>query len=101
MKILERLARVETADIAPFNSWLQTHTIPLGWGGTALVVTPTADSALCQTLHHWVKRGINPVLIQVERSSKFPQIKERSRRLGFTAVQVLSPAELEKALGEG
>ncbi|MFT5193576.1 MAG: hypothetical protein ACI9EW_002980 [Cellvibrionaceae bacterium] len=101
MKILERLARIETADVAPFNGWLQTNSLPLGWGGTALVVTPSADAALCQTLHHWVKRGINPILIQVEKSSNFRHIKERARRLGFTAVEVLDPAQIDQAFSGG
>ena len=96
MKLLERLARIEPAGIAPFNEWLHAKPLPLGWGGTALIITPKADAALCQTLHHWVRRGINPVLIQVEKSPNFHLVKDRARQLGFTAVEVINPAALEK-----
>ena len=96
MKILERLARIESAGIAPFNNWLHAKPLPLGWGGTTLVITPKADAAMCQTLHHWVRRGINPVLIQVEKSTNFHLVKDRARQLGFTAVEVANPAALEK-----
>ncbi|MFK7803686.1 MAG: DUF58 domain-containing protein [Anaerolineae bacterium] len=101
MKVLERLARIEPAGVAPFNGWLKTNNLSLGWGGTALIITPTADAELCQTLHHWVRRGINPVLIQVEKSSNFVHVKERARRLGFTAVEVVDPASIDQAFGTG
>ena len=101
MKILERLARIETAGLAPFNRWLQTNPLPLGWGGTALVITPMADAELCQTLHHWVKRGVNPILIQVEKSSNFSHVKERGRRLGFTALEITDPNQIDQAFSEG
>ena len=65
----------------------------------ALVLTPQADAELCQTLHHWVRRGINPILIQVEKSSSFGAIKERARQLGFVALEVTNPAEIERAFG--
>ncbi len=97
MKLLERLARIETAEVANFNDWLRTTTLPIGWGGTALVITPQADDQLCQTLHHWVRRGINPILIHTEKSNRFYAVKDRARQLGFVAVEVSAPADLEVA----
>lgn len=97
MKLLERLARIEATEQFDFNTYLRTNSLPLSWGGTALVITPYADDGLCQTLHHWVRRGINPILIVVEPNDRTHALKDRARQLGFVAVEAGNQAELETA----
>jgi hypothetical protein len=42
-----------------------------------------------------VRAGYNPVLIVVQASPDFGQVRERARRLGFAAYQVARPQELD------
>ncbi|MEW5988948.1 MAG: hypothetical protein AB1791_20175, partial [Chloroflexota bacterium] len=62
---------------------------------TILVITPSAGEATCHTLHHLVRAGLNPVLLVIERSNHFGQLRERARRLGFRAYEVASERALK------
>ncbi|MDX1662223.1 MAG: DUF58 domain-containing protein [Candidatus Promineifilaceae bacterium] len=96
MKILELLARVEAGRNAPpFASWLPGATVHLSWGATLPVITPTADEALVQALHRLVRAGYNPLLLLVETSIHFGEIRQRARQLGFTAFQVAAQKDLD------
>ncbi|MCP4423246.1 MAG: DUF58 domain-containing protein [Chloroflexi bacterium] len=88
MKILERLARLESAATVPFDQWATTACLHLSWGVTILAITPRGDEATCQTLHRLVRAGFNPVLIAIEPSYNFGETRERARRLGFAAYNV-------------
>lgn len=96
IKLLERLARVESSRQNHFVPWLIGYNIPLSWGGTAIVITPKADLELCQTLHRLVQRGINPLLLVTEPSQTMGQLKERARRLGFRAELATTAEELAR-----
>ena len=94
MKILERLARVQAGDLSPFAQWAGSACTSLGWGMTILVITGSADEGTCNTLHRLVRSGFNPILFVVERSPSFASIRERARRLGFSAYEVTERADL-------
>ncbi len=96
MRILERLARLETAVTQPFNQWAITASLPLSWGVTILAVTPRGDEAACQTLHRLARKGFNPVLIAIEPNYNFGEVRERARRLGFIAYNVSQRSGLEQ-----
>ena len=96
MKILERLARVETDKTIAFNQWAPTACLHLTWGVTILVITPTGDDVTCQTLHRLVRAGFNPILITVEPDYNFGQVRERARRLGFVAYNVTRLRDLDQ-----
>jgi len=96
MKILERLARLETAVTQPFNQWAMTASLPLSWGVTILAVTPRGDEVTCQTMHRLARAGFNPVLIAIEPSYNFGEVRERARRLGFAAYNVSQRSGLEQ-----
>jgi uncharacterized protein (DUF58 family) len=85
MKLLERLARVQAAETAPFVNWLPSATVGLAWGTTILAITPTGDEATCYALHQLVRGGLNPILVVVEPHGQFGVVRERARRLGLTA----------------
>lgn len=95
MKILETLARIETNDTVPFAQWAGSACMSLGWGVTILAITATADEAICKTLHRLVRAGFNPILFVVERHYRFHDIRERARRLGFSAYQVAEWGNLD------
>lgn len=95
IKLFEQLARIETSEKVPFQPWLTARPIPLSWGGAAVVITPHANATLCNVLHRTVRQGINPVLMITEKHSDFPQIRERCRRLGFRAYEVIDKKDLD------
>jgi uncharacterized protein (DUF58 family) len=88
MKILERLARIESEDTVPFRNWTTTACLNLSWGTTILAITPRGDEATCQALHRLVRMGFNPILIAVEGDQNFGSVRERARGLGFQAYNV-------------
>jgi hypothetical protein len=94
MKILERLARVEASPQHPFAPWLPTATANLTWGTTLLIITPQSDPATMRTLHHLVRRGLNPVLLLTVPQSDWGQRQAQARQFGFKAYQVTKPGEL-------
>lgn len=96
MKILERLARIESEETVPLTQWAPTACLHLSWGVTILAITARGDVATCQTLHRLVRAGFNPVLITVEPEHNFGEVRERARRLGFTAFQVWRPRDLDQ-----
>ena len=95
MKILERLARIEADDTVPFAQWAGSACMSLGWGVTILAITATADEATCNTLHRLVRAGFNPILFVVEPHHRVHDIRERARRLGFSAYQVAKWEDLD------
>jgi uncharacterized protein (DUF58 family) len=88
MKILERLARIESYDTVSFEQWAIKACVNLSWGTTLLIITSRGDNATCQTLHRLVRAGFNPILIAVEGDNNFGLVRNRARRLGFQAFNV-------------
>lgn len=96
MKILERLARVEAENTIAFNQWAPTACLHLSWGVTILAITPTGDESTCETLHRLLRAGFNPILIAVEPDYNFSQVRERARRLGFSAFNVTRLRDMDR-----
>lgn len=96
MKILERLARIEANDSLPFLRWVPEACLHLGWGITVLAITPAGDDTTCHALHQLVRAGYNPVLIAIEPDYNFGLVRERARRLGFSAYQVSGKRDLDR-----
>lgn len=96
MKILERLARIETHDSAPFSEWLPRACNHLGWGTNIVTITPSGDEKTCSALHQLVKTGYKPVLIVVEPFADIRHIRDRARSLGFQAYQVGQEKDLDR-----
>jgi uncharacterized protein (DUF58 family) len=94
MKLLELLARVETAETTPFAAWIPSACFNLSWGATILTISPMADLAVCQALHRLARAGFNPVLIAVAPQPNFAETRERARRLGFAAYLVTRRQQL-------
>jgi uncharacterized protein (DUF58 family) len=95
MKILERLARIESDKTIPFNEWSVTACHSLSWGVTILAITSRGDEAACQAMHRLVRSGFNPILIVVEGDQNFGVVRERASLLGFRAYNVTSTSGLD------
>lgn len=96
MKILERLARLEHEETIPLNQWAISACLGLNWGVTILAITAKGDLETCQTMHRLVRSGYNPILIVVEPDGQFGLVRERARRLGFSAFLVSGEKELDE-----
>lgn len=95
MKILELLARIEPGYDPPFLTWAPRSCLPLSWGVTILTITPRGDEATCNMLHRLVRAGYNPVLVVIEPTANFGIVRERARRLGFSAYHVAQRSDLD------
>lgn len=95
MKILELLARIEPGYDPPFLAWAPRACLPLSWGVTILTITPRGDEATCNMLHRLVRAGYNPVLVVIEPTTNFGIVRERARRLGFSAYHVAQRSDLD------
>ncbi|MCP4358038.1 MAG: DUF58 domain-containing protein [Chloroflexi bacterium] len=95
IKILERLARIESDHTLPLSAWAAAAVSHLSWGVTILVITPHGSEEVCQTLHHLVRTGFNPVLITVEPDANFGLVRQRAHRLGFTAYNISNLYDLD------
>jgi len=96
IKILERLARIEAEETVSFVEWASTACLHLNWGVTILAITANGSEEVCQSLHRLVRAGFNPILIAVEPVYDFGLVRERARRLGFTAYNVNTPHDLDR-----
>jgi hypothetical protein len=95
MKILERLARVESELTMGFNEWAVEACLNLSWGTTILAITARGDEATCQTLHRLVRSGFNPILVAIEGDYNFGLVRERARHLGFRAYNITATGGLD------
>jgi uncharacterized protein (DUF58 family) len=96
MKVLELLARIEAGNQYQFQEWVPKACLALNWGVTILAITPRGDEITCQTLHRLVRAGYNPILLVTDPSISFGNVRERARRLGFTAYQVAQQQDLNQ-----
>ena len=96
MRILERLARIEAIPTIPFAKWIPQAGHSLSWGTTLLVVTTSGDETICQALHRLVRAGLNPVLITIEPTANFGQVRQRAKQLGFAAYEVTREEDLDR-----
>lgn len=95
MKILELLARLEADDTLYFATWIPVATAGLGWGTTIIVITPVGSLELCQVLQRLVQMGYSPILLLIEQHEPFDKVRERARRFGFVACELLEPHALD------
>ncbi|MBE2222746.1 MAG: DUF58 domain-containing protein [Anaerolineae bacterium] len=96
MKILEQLARIEADTTTPFTAWAASACSQLTWGVTILAITPQGDEATCHTLHHLVRAGYNSILLVTEPDAEFSKVRDRARRLGFSAFHVTQEKDLDQ-----
>ena len=90
------MARIEAEETVSFVEWASTACLHLNWGVTILAITANGSEEVCQSLHRLVRAGFNPILIAVEPVYDFGMVRERARRLGFTAYNVNTPHDLDR-----
>ncbi|MGB1249914.1 MAG: DUF58 domain-containing protein [Candidatus Promineifilaceae bacterium] len=95
MRVLELLARVEARRTThSFADFATRAMLRQSWGTTLIVISPNGDETMTGTLHRLIQSGFSPVLLVVQPTSNFGQIRERARRLGVMAHAVFSETDL-------
>ena len=94
MRLLEVLARIEASTTLPFHQWAPKACLRLSWGVSVFAITPTSDERTCSIMHGLARSGFNPILLVTE-PVYFPPVKERTRRLGFSAYRVCAQQDLD------
>lgn len=96
MKILERLARLESEPTISLPDWTTTACMGLSWGITILAISSKGDIECCQAMHRLVRQGYNPILIVVEPDHNFGVVRQRARRLGFQAFMISAERDMDQ-----
>ncbi len=83
MRLLEILARLQSAPTGSLAALLRKESPQLPWGTTVVVITGRAEEALFDELIQAQRRGQNVVLILVGRTVSVQKAREQARSLGF------------------
>ncbi|MGC9334628.1 MAG: DUF58 domain-containing protein [Anaerolineae bacterium] len=99
MHVLDLLARIEVArreeDTVPFQQVLSQRSLGLSWGSTVLVVTPTEEEGLLDTLLSLRRRGLVITLVLTCPYRGFDGTVQRAGQIGIQALQILGERDLD------
>ncbi len=95
MRLLETLARAELASAAPFVETLDPATAKLGWGSTAIVITPGETPRLVEALLQLRRRGVHVLLIVTDPLAAFQSLRGRLEQIGIPAHWVTQEKDLD------
>jgi len=95
MRLLEVMARVELASTAPFVSMLDQASTKLGWGSTAVIITPGESTNLVEALVQLQRRGVHVLLAAMDPQIPFADLRGRLERLGIPAFLVTQEQDLD------
>ncbi|MEJ2209097.1 MAG: hypothetical protein P8129_08695, partial [Anaerolineae bacterium] len=105
--LLDLLARVELADGGkageegddggplPFLELLNRQSVGLPWGSTVLVVTPTEEEGLIESLLLLRRRGLAVTLVLTCAYRHFAALARRAEQIGVQALQITSEREMD------
>jgi len=94
MRLLEMLARAQTARTIPMTEMLRRESPRLAWGTTLILVTRQVDAALFDGMFQARRAGLNAVLILCGLATDGGQAMRRARQFGFAAYRVESERDL-------
>jgi len=94
MHLLELLARIRCEPTATFTDWLHQAPLPLSWGATLLVITPTVNPSTLRSLHTFNKQGYNVHLFVTEPYNNFLAIQQQANYLHIHAYNTANEKDL-------
>jgi len=95
MRLLEVLARIELASTAPFVSTLDEASARLGWGSSAVVITPGESPNLVDALVQMQRRGIGVLVVATDPHAPFPALCGRLEQIGIPAYWMTQEQDLD------
>jgi len=95
MRLLETLARAERASTTPFVQSLDQASAKLGWGSTAIIVTPGSSPRLEEALLQMRRRGIHVLLVATDPLIAFHSLRGHLEQIGIPAHWVTDEHDLD------
>ena len=95
MRLLEVLARAELAATAPFVQSLDQASAKLGWGSTAVIITPGAGPHLEEALLQMRRRGVHVLLVATDPLTAFHAFQGQLEQIGIPACWVTNDQDLD------
>jgi uncharacterized protein (DUF58 family) len=95
MRLLEVLARAELASTTPFVSMLDEASTKLGWGSTAVLITPGEGPHLVDALLQMQRRGVHLMVVATDALIAFPDLHGRLEQIGIPAYWVTQERDLD------
>ena len=90
---VELLAEEETP--LPFLDLLNGKSLGLPWGSTVLVVTPTEEEGLVESLLALHRRGLAVSLVLTCVYRDFASLARRAKQIGVQALQITNEREMD------
>ena len=94
MRMLEALARVEMAPTVPLTSVLPQANTDLGWGSTAVVISP-ASPHLVDALLQMRRQGFHVMFIATDSQTPFRHLQGELEQIGIPAYWVTHEREMD------
>jgi len=95
MRLLEVLARAELAATTPFVQSLDQASVKLGWGSTAVVITPGAGPHMEEALLQMRRRGVHVLLVATDPLTAFRAFQAQLEQIGIPAYWVTNDQDLD------
>lgn len=100
MNLLEVLARVDVAPVAPIADLLRRERVNLSWGATLVVVTGRETEELFDSVVSLRRAGFAVALILVQPAAPSAELKQRAELLGVQVHRVWRERDLREGVGD-
>ena len=95
MRILEVLARMESAEIYPLVELLWQQRLHLPWGTTQILITSMVDDEVIDELFLARRAGIGSMIVMVGAPPGYRAIEGKARYFGFPLYNIQNEADLD------
>lgn len=95
MRLLEALARAELASTVSFTQVLDQASANLGWGSTAVIITPGESQHLVEALLQMRRRGFHVLCVATDSEAPFPRLRGRLEQIGVPAYWITQDQDLD------
>jgi uncharacterized protein (DUF58 family) len=95
MRILELLARLQSAETIPMVELLRQEIPNLPWGGTLIMITPRLDETFFEGIFNANRAGLKTVLIPCGPVAGIDEIRRRAKYFGIPIHQIFNEKDLD------
>lgn len=95
MRLLDILARVETADKEPFVHLINQESVRLTWGTTIIIITGQIDDDLFDSLFRARRRGLHAVVVLAGLGAGSEEVRRKSASFGYPLYTIHRERDLD------
>ena len=95
MRLLDILARVETADADPFVQLVNQESIRLSWGTTLILITGQFEDDLFDSLFRARRRGLQAIIVLAGLGAGSEEIRRKSASFGYPIYTIHRERDLD------